>query len=420
MKAILIALLLVALAHTQHVDEDKQTLILAGQIQDLQTANVETVTVPDSDKKNGTKVKLKEFEDHAELKVLTEKPEESSTLTTPVPKPVSTENVTETNEDQAQTTTTQSASKQLDPVGVTEALESGVYDSKPSVPKKGADPKDEKLSVPKKGADPKDEKQSVPKKGADPKDEKQSVPKKGADPKDEKPSVPKKGVDPKDNVESLLGKGVMRNGDVHVTSTVPKKGVDPDDERKSVPRKGADPSVLGEPSSTVGYLGTDAPRLISPGKTGETYNKNRTGPNMPTPSTKKKFMPTLNEASMDFGESSTKPYVTIPTSVTPVTPSGSDVSSSRPEELEPPAEDTTTTEGYSTTNFKPTAATDTKGKGGSEDEENISYTPAVVGVVLLVVIFITVIVVGYRRLQDVWMRRHYARMDFLIDGMYDV
>ncbi|XP_064084935.1 uncharacterized protein C11orf24-like isoform X2 [Macrobrachium nipponense] len=407
MKGILITLLVAALVQTQHVDEDKQTLILAGQIHDLQNANVEAVTVPDSDKKNGTKVKLKEFEDHAELKVL----------------PASTEDVTATNEGQAQTTTTQPESSsqpvplQLDPVGVTETLESGVFDSKPSVPKKGADPKDEKLSVPKKGADPKDEKQSVPKKGADPKDEKQSVPKKGADPKDEKPSVPKKEVDPKDNVESLLGKGVMRNGDVHVTSTVPKKGVDPEDERKSVPRKGADPSVLSESSSTVGYLGADVPKSVSPGKTGETFNKNRTGPNMPTPSTKKKFTPSVNEASMDFGESSTKPFVTMPTNATSF---GSDTSSVKSEELEPPTDDTTTTEGYSTTNFKPTAATDTKGKGGSEDEENISYTPAVVGVVLLVVIFVTVIVVGYRRLQDVWMRRHYARMDFLIDGMYDV
>ncbi|XP_068227136.1 trans-Golgi network integral membrane protein 2-like isoform X2 [Palaemon carinicauda] len=392
MKPVFATLLLIALVQTQHVDEDKQTLILAGKIQDLQVAAIENVTIPDNDMKNGSKKKLKEFEDHAELKAVTDKPEESPTPITPAPKPVSKDNNTETDEGKPYTTTTKPASppnpipKQLNPVGVLDQ----VFDTKPSVPKKGADPKDEKLSVPKKGADPKEEKKSVPKKGADPKDEKQSVPKKGADPKNEK-------------------------------SSVAKNGADPNDEGKSVPRKGADPSILSESSSTAGYIGTDVPKLISPGKIGYTFNKNKTSPNMPTPSTKKKFIPTVNEASMDFAETSTNSNVPVTGPV--VTLPKSDVSSNiskESEPVEPLTEDTTPTECYTTTNFKPTAATDITNMKGKGDEENISYTPAVVGVVLLVVIFITVIVVAYRRLQDVWMRRHYARMDFLIDGMYDV
>ena len=47
-------------------------------------------------------------------------------------------------------------------------------------------------------------------------------------------------------------------------------------------------------------------------------------------------------------------------------------------------------------------------------------TPVIVGLVLGFVFIAVVAFVAYKKLQDVWSRRHYNRMDFLIDGMYDL
>lgn len=64
---------------------------------------------------------------------------------------------------------------------------------------------------------------------------------------------------------------------------------------------------------------------------------------------------------------------------------------------------------------KPVAAIDDLPKS---DDENVSYAAVLLGLVVILAIAVS-IVVGYRKLQDVWLRRHYAHVDYLIDGMYD-
>lgn len=63
--------------------------------------------------------------------------------------------------------------------------------------------------------------------------------------------------------------------------------------------------------------------------------------------------------------------------------------------------------------FKPTTADDF---GASSNQ--LSYAPILM-IVILVVLVVIVVAVGYRRLKDIWARRHYNYVDFLIDGMYE-
>lgn len=52
---------------------------------------------------------------------------------------------------------------------------------------------------------------------------------------------------------------------------------------------------------------------------------------------------------------------------------------------------------------------------------NKSFSTSVVLGVMFAVIFILVATIfAYKKLQDVWTKRHYDRMDYLIDGMYDL
>lgn len=66
-----------------------------------------------------------------------------------------------------------------------------------------------------------------------------------------------------------------------------------------------------------------------------------------------------------------------------------------------------------TGHFKPTTADDP-----SASSNQVSYIPIFM-IVALVVLVIVVVAVGYRRLKDIWARRHYNYVDFLIDGMYE-
>lgn len=63
--------------------------------------------------------------------------------------------------------------------------------------------------------------------------------------------------------------------------------------------------------------------------------------------------------------------------------------------------------------FKPTTADDP-----SASSSQVSYAPIFM-IVILVVLVIIVVAVGYHRLKDIWARRHYNYVDFLIDGMYE-
>ncbi|EDW07429.2 uncharacterized protein Dmoj_GI14869 [Drosophila mojavensis] len=47
------------------------------------------------------------------------------------------------------------------------------------------------------------------------------------------------------------------------------------------------------------------------------------------------------------------------------------------------------------------------------------YIVPIVTVMLAVPLAIAVFIVGYRRFRDLWTTRHYRRMDFLVDGMYN-
>jgi len=46
--------------------------------------------------------------------------------------------------------------------------------------------------------------------------------------------------------------------------------------------------------------------------------------------------------------------------------------------------------------------------------------PVIAGLSFGFILIVVVAVLAYKKLQDVWSRRHYDRMDFLIDGMYDL
>ncbi|XP_069999071.1 uncharacterized protein [Penaeus vannamei] len=254
-----------------------------------------------------------------------------------------------------------------------------VYEPSSVVPKKSADPESLKPSVvPKKGADPSSLKPSVvPKKDADPESLKPSVvPKKGADPENLKPSVvPKKGVDA-ELVNPIVSEANMQ---------IPTQK-DPTVVKESTVSDGS--AVLSEksksnPSAAVNALPSSpqkkpTPSLISPTKPLK---------GSPTPSP---VLPTVHLASQNESSNSTKP------------------------ESSPPSTDS------SESRSKPTAAVDNLDAEEKDSEGSGAYTPAAVGIVLLLCIVITVMILGIRRLQDVWMRRHYARMDFLIDGMYDM
>ena len=63
---------------------------------------------------------------------------------------------------------------------------------------------------------------------------------------------------------------------------------------------------------------------------------------------------------------------------------------------------------------KPFSAVD----GISEDSFN--STPIIIGSIIGVVSISVIVALVYKKFKDVWSRRHYDRMDFLIEGMYDL
>ncbi|XP_042233560.1 uncharacterized protein LOC121873848 isoform X2 [Homarus americanus] len=68
-------------------------------------------------------------------------------------------------------------------------------------------------------------------------------------------------------------------------------------------------------------------------------------------------------------------------------------------------------------NSKPIAATDDTA-GTTSGNEDVNYGAVSLGLLLLVALAV-VVVVGYRKFKDIWMRRHYAHVNYLVDGMYE-
>ncbi|CAL4119971.1 unnamed protein product [Meganyctiphanes norvegica] len=258
---------------------------------------------------------------------------------------------------------------------------------------------------------------SLPTSSKDPTKETTSVPKKGADPSLLHPSVvPKKEADPSSLYPSVVG----------------KKGADPSSIKPSATgRKGADPTSLIP--SVHARKGVDF-------KTGESLQKstnpievlNKTD-EFNTKEENKSNETTQQATSVDLKSSvtisnesdkkiSSNPSSAVPSLGThkytpvikpvPVSTDGSSI-----EELEVPST-------VANIHMKPTAATDLLGKNLEiemvVEEESSSNSGIIIGVILLVTVVMAVIFMGYRHFKEVWMKRHYSRMDFLIDGMYDM
>ena len=52
--------------------------------------------------------------------------------------------------------------------------------------------------------------------------------------------------------------------------------------------------------------------------------------------------------------------------------------------------------------------------------DSFNSTPIIIGSICGIVLVLSVFLLVYRKFKDVWSRRHYDRMDFLIEGMYDL
>ncbi|XP_063613967.1 uncharacterized protein LOC134787172 [Penaeus indicus] len=298
------------------------------------------------------------------------------------------------------------------------------YEPSSVVPKKSADPESVKPSVvPKKGVDSEDSKPSVvPKKGVDLENLKPSVvPKKGVDLENLKPSVvPKKGVDSENLKPSVVPKKGVDSENLK-PSVVPKKGVDSESSKSSVvPKKGVDTGLV-KPIVSEANMQITTQKDPTVVKESTVSDSSAVVPkkSMSNPSSSVNALPSsLQEKPTPSLISPTKPLKGSPTP-SPVQPTvhlagQNESSNSTKSESIPPSTDS------SESHSKPTAAIDNLDAKEKDSEGSGAYTPAAVGIILLLCIVITVMILGIRRLQDVWMRRHYARVDFLIDGMYDM
>lgn len=61
---------------------------------------------------------------------------------------------------------------------------------------------------------------------------------------------------------------------------------------------------------------------------------------------------------------------------------------------------------------------DTDDHKSEADDDPIS-SHLIIGLVLGLLLLVTVVGLVIRAVHESWQRRHYRRMDFLIDGMYD-
>lgn len=231
-------------------------------------------------------------------------------------------------------------------------------------------------------------------------DKKLSVPKKGVPSK--KPSVPKK--------------------EVHFTpSVVAKKGADPESSTPSVsPRKGVEQSqvnLIQSQSSLVHNL-----LLVS----SENMNNTNVSPSSSDDINSKNVPTKIDETKVETGNGKKAKEnlnsIPVPQLVQSKEKSNDSLPSVKGKSSQPLSDPalklsavvSSHSENISNiSHFKPTTADDA-GAASSQ----VSYAPIFM-IVALVVLVVVVVAVGYHRLKDIWVRRHYDYVDFLIDGMYE-
>ena len=56
----------------------------------------------------------------------------------------------------------------------------------------------------------------------------------------------------------------------------------------------------------------------------------------------------------------------------------------------------------------------------SHDNKTASHSSLIIGILFGLAVILAFVLLAYKKLQDIWAKRHYDKMDFLIDGMYDL
>lgn len=214
---------------------------------------------------------------------------------------------------------------------------------------------------------------------------------------EKKPSVPKKGV-------IYKKPSVVPKKEVHFTpSVVAKKGADPESSTPSVsPRKGVELSQ-GNPVLSGSSLHDSSVSSESINDTDVSILPigNRKNMNAQT-----KINGIENEKGNGKGSPSNIP---TPELVQTEGKSGDTLLTVDWNHPQPSRSLKISNSGH----FKPKTADDP-----SSSSNQVSYVPVLV-IIALVVLVVVVVAVGYHRLKDIWARRHYNYVDFLIDGMYE-
>nr|XP_045606127.1 uncharacterized protein LOC123763174 isoform X2 [Procambarus clarkii] len=69
---------------------------------------------------------------------------------------------------------------------------------------------------------------------------------------------------------------------------------------------------------------------------------------------------------------------------------------------------------------KPSITTDDLDAASADpDSDSVNFGVVILGLSLFVALAVIVVLI-YRKVKDIWMRRHYAHVNFLVDGMYDM
>ena len=206
---------------------------------------------------------------------------------------------------------------------------------------------------------------------------------------------------------------VVPKKEVHfIPSVVAKKGADPESSTPSVsPRKGVE---MTQGASINNLLLVSSENMnntnVSPLSTVDINNKNvstKIDETKKEVSNEKEAKETLNVIPIPQlvkEEKSNDTLISVKGNSSHLSDSAKTVSSGMPSKSESV---------INVAHFKPTTADD----AGAVRSE-VSYAPIFM-IVALVLLVVVVVAVGYHKLKDVWARRHYDYVDFLIDGMYE-
>lgn len=206
--------------------------------------------------------------------------------------------------------------------------------------------------------------------------------------KEMKPSVvAKKGVtSPKPSVVPKKGAPSQE------PSVVPKKGAPPEDMKTSVPRKDANPEIIRLSANSTELQMTELKEQ---------------------PLNHTSLLPTNISKGLntDDTQNSQLPDNTSLISTSKITDQHTSTHALKPV----PLDSLETTTPIILKHLKPKVAMD-----DVNNPTSVVYAPIAIAIIVLFAIVVSAIVLTMRKLKDVWSRRHYARMDFLIDGMYDM